>query len=111
MVPALASRCWAGLSMQVLVTGASGFLGSHLVDALLAEGMEVRVLLRASSSRRWLRGLPIEIVAGDVTAAPDRLAAAVAGVELVFHAAGLTKAVDAARLDAVNRGGTLNLLA
>lgn len=97
--------------MRALVTGASGFLGSHLVDRLLADGVVVRALLRPSSSLRWLRGKPIEIVGGDVSEPPERLAAAVAGVELVFHAAGLTKAVDPVRFDAVNRGGTENLLA
>ena len=46
-----------------VVTGASGFVGSHVVDALLRRGARVRCVLRPSSSRRWLEGKPVEIAA------------------------------------------------
>ncbi|HYQ89065.1 MAG TPA: NAD-dependent epimerase/dehydratase family protein, partial [Candidatus Binatia bacterium] len=49
-----------------LVTGASGFVGSHIVDELLRRGVRVRCLLRGTSSRRWLDGKPVEYVEGDV---------------------------------------------
>jgi len=97
--------------VRALVTGANGFLGSHLVDHLLAAGdVEVRVLVRASSDMRWLDGKPVERVLGDVTRLPEDLASAVAGVDRVFHAAGLTKAVHRRRLFEVNEGGTASLI-
>jgi dihydroflavonol-4-reductase len=67
------------------VTGASGHVGANLVRALLEEGREVRVLLRADS--RAVAGLPVERIEGDVL---DRrsLARLMEGAETVFHAAG-----------------------
>lgn len=97
--------------MRALITGANGFLGSHLVDHLLAQGdVEVRVLVRATSDTRWLAGKPVERAVGDVTCLPEDLATAVSGVDWVFHAAGLTKAVQKPRLFEVNEGGTANLV-
>lgn len=97
--------------MRVLVTGANGFLGSHLVDALLAAGdTEVRVLVRPSSDLRWLEGKPVEKILGDVTAPPSDLAQAVAGIDLVFHAAGATKALDRRSYYEINQRGTQRLL-
>jgi dihydroflavonol-4-reductase len=72
--------------MKVLVTGATGVVGSNLVRALIAAGHKVRVLARPSSDLRSLRGLPIELVEGDVLAA-DTLAPAVKGRSVVYHAA------------------------
>jgi dihydroflavonol-4-reductase len=72
-----------------LVTGATGFVGSHLARALAARGDELRVLARRSSNLDALEGLEFERAMGDVT---DRRAVrrAVAGVERVFHVAGRT---------------------
>ena len=72
--------------MTSLVTGASGFVGAAIVRALAAEGERVRALVRPSSDRRNLDGLPVEIVTGDIT---DRasLGAAVRGCRFVFHVA------------------------
>ncbi len=73
--------------MKALVTGASGFLGSHIVDACLRRGDEVRALVRAGSDREYLNSLPeVTQVTGDLTD-PAALAAAVRGVEVVYHAA------------------------
>ncbi len=77
--------------MKALVTGASGFIGSHLVDLLLQKGYSVRCLLRRTSSMSWLKGLPIEIVYGDVFDDAG-LADAVRDVDVIYHSAGLTKA-------------------
>jgi dihydroflavonol-4-reductase len=71
---------------MMLVTGASGFVGSAVVRALLARGERVRVLMRPSSDRRNVAGLDVEIVKGDLMV-PESLAPAVAGCGGVFHVA------------------------
>ncbi|WP_372763641.1 NAD-dependent epimerase/dehydratase family protein, partial [Litorivivens sp.] len=72
------------LSKPVLVTGASGFVGSHIVRRLVSDGRKVRVLLRKTSSRAALEGLPVEIHYGDVLEA-ESLVAAMQGCGSVFH--------------------------
>ena len=74
--------------MKVLVTGATGFLGGWLVKRLLAEGHDVRIIKRASSSLEELEGLKLDIVPGDVTDSGSLLNAC-RGVDTVFHLAGL----------------------
>lgn len=96
--------------MKVLVTGASGFLGSHIAERLANEGHDVRVLVRQSSNRDFLGGFPHEEAIGDVADA-ESLPAAVDGIEGVAHAAGLVKARDEAQFASVNGRGTANLLA
>lgn len=72
--------------MITLVTGAAGFLGSHVARLLVARGERVRVLIRASSSTRLLEGLECERVVGDLRDAQS-LAPAMAGVRTVYHVA------------------------
>ena len=72
--------------MTTLVTGASGFLGSHVARQLAERGDRVRVLLRATSQTRLLDGLPVERVSGDLRDAAS-LARALAGVRVVYHVA------------------------
>ncbi|HET7011187.1 MAG TPA: NAD-dependent epimerase/dehydratase family protein [Anaerolineales bacterium] len=72
--------------MRVLVTGATGFLGSNITRGLVAAGHRVRVLARPQSPLDLLTALPIEIVRGDVRA-PASLAPAVDGMEAVIHCA------------------------
>ncbi len=93
-----------------LVTGASGFVGSHVVDELLRQGARVRCLLRGSSSRRWLEGKEVEYAEGDVRH-PGGLDQAVAGADWIVHAAGLTYARDEAEFYSANVSGTENVLA
>ena len=95
--------------MKVLVTGASGFLGSHIAEQLVAAGHTVRLLLRKTSSRQFL-AFPFEEALGDITD-PDSLPAAVDGVDTIVHAAGLVKARNEAEFAAVNATGTANLAA
>ena len=52
--------------MTMLVTGANGFVGAAVVRALLASGERVRAFVRASSDRRNLDGLEVEIAVGDI---------------------------------------------
>jgi len=93
-----------------LVTGASGFVGSHIVDELLRRGARVRCLLRSTSSRQWLEGKAVEYAEGDVYYR-EGLDRAVAGADWVVHAAGLTSARDAAEFHRANVTGTENILA
>ena len=95
--------------MKILVTGATGFVGSHIAERLAADGHDVRVLLRATSSRRFLEGVPFEAVEGDLTDAAS-LGPAARGVDAVIHAAGLVKARSTREFQAVNAQGTGNLL-
>jgi dihydroflavonol-4-reductase len=73
-------------SGPTLVTGGTGFLGAHIVRALLRRGERPRCLVRATSDRRNLEGLPVEIVNGDLTDAAS-LQRATKGVAAVFHCA------------------------
>jgi len=95
--------------MKVLVTGASGFLGSHIAEQFAAGGHEVRLLLRPTSSRAFLQ-FPYEVTTGDVTD-PESLTRAAAGLDAIVHAAGLIKARNEMQFDAVNTRGTQNLIA
>jgi nucleoside-diphosphate-sugar epimerase len=95
---------------QALVTGATGFIGSHLVAALRRRGIPVRALVRASSSRGELDALGVDVVVGDVTA-PMSLDAAVAGVDTVFHLAALLKQPWDAGVLPTNADGVRNLVA
>jgi dihydroflavonol-4-reductase len=72
--------------MKVFLTGASGFIGGHLLRLLLSEGAEVRCLVRASSSRRNLESLDTEIISGDLRDA-ESVRRAMAGCEIVYHCA------------------------
>lgn len=75
--------------MRVLVTGGAGFIGSHLTEALLAEGATVRVLDNLSTgNRRNLAGLGVELIEGDV-ADWETVRSAVSGCTLVCHQAAL----------------------
>jgi dihydroflavonol-4-reductase len=97
--------------MRALVTGATGFIGSHVARALVDEGVSVRVLARAGSDRRALAGLPVEIATGDL-AEPASLGRALAGIEVLYHVAADYRlwAPDPAVLYRVNVDGTRALL-
>lgn len=92
----------------VLVTGANGFVGSHLVHHLLKEGFRVRGLVRRTSDLAALEGLSVERAYGDIND-PDSLPAVLQGVSTLFHVAGLTKSRDPRRYFEVNESGTVHL--
>lgn len=111
----------AHLSALVAVTGAEGFIGSHLVEALVARGDRVRAMVQYNSfaSWGWLESLPaetmasVEVILGDVRD-PNSVDEFVAGAEVVYHLAALIAIPYSYRaprsyLD-TNAGGTLNVL-
>lgn len=95
--------------MKALVTGATGFIGSHLVDLLLETKYSVRCLVRTTSDLKWLAALPVELVYGDLFS-DDALREAVSGVDIVYHSAGLTKAKTKEEYYRGNATGTRNIL-
>jgi nucleoside-diphosphate-sugar epimerase len=96
-------------ALKALVTGANGFIGSHLVETLLQKGVQVRCLVRKTSDLTWLKNLPIDLVHGDCSDKPS-LKEAVRGIDQVFHLAGVTKAFEEKTYFEVNALGTENLI-
>ncbi len=109
----------------VALTGATGFLGSHIADLLLAHGYHLRVAVRPTSDLRWLRGKPLQIQevalvlprsslrAGprDQDGGNPALAAFVAGAQAIIHCAGVTKARQEHLYEDTNVATTANLIA
>jgi dihydroflavonol-4-reductase len=98
--------------MTTLVTGAAGFLGSHVARQLVARRESVRVLMRPSSNNRAISDLPLEYVMGDLRD-PASLDRAMNGVKRVFHVAADYRlwAKNPQDIYDSNVGGTKNLLA
>jgi nucleoside-diphosphate-sugar epimerase len=98
----------------ILVTGATGFLGGAVLRALASRARDrepLRVLVRASSDTGGLAGLPVERATGDLTV-PESLPAAVAGISVVYHCAGVLgqASVPESLYRRVHVDGTLALL-
>jgi len=95
--------------MKALVTGATGFIGSHLCEELIKRGYEVTCLSRSSSHLKWIENLTVRIVKGDCTD-PASLGDIVKGFDYIFHLAGLTKSVSKDEFFCINEKGTANLI-
>ena len=102
--------------MKVLVTGGAGFIGGHLVDALVAGGATVRVIDNFSTGRRENlahHGADVEVIEGDICD-PDAVGRAIEGVELVYHEAAIpsvSRSVnDPVASNRANVGGTVQVL-
>lgn len=96
--------------MKAFVTGATGFVGSHLVEGLLQDGHEVSCLARDPAKAARLFGdRGARVVAGDLFNV-EALEAGCRGAEIVFHVAGLVAARSRAEFFAVNRDATARLL-
>jgi dihydroflavonol-4-reductase len=95
--------------MRVLVTGSTGFIGTHLVAALAACGWSLRCLVRPTSRRQPLAAYDVEYVVGSLHD-QRALQQAVQGIEIVFHLAGATRVCVPADYDRINYDGTRNLI-
>ncbi len=95
---------------RVLVTGASGFIGSKLAERLVDRGDEVTCLVRVTSNRKSLDPLQVDYALGDVRDA-EAVAAAIGQADVVYHLAGLATAFRARDLMQVNAGGFRNVVA
>jgi nucleoside-diphosphate-sugar epimerase len=97
--------------MKVFLTGASGFIGSHLLDLLRASRHEVSILLRPTSSTRFILRHLQEVTVHYGSLDDSRmLRTAMSGTEVVIHCAGKTKALHSAEFYRVNQRGTLNVV-
>ena len=98
--------------MRVFLTGGTGFLGSHIADALVGADHEVVASIRATSNRRWIDPLGIETTTVDLGSADEAtLEAALDGFDAVVHCGGLTRAKNEAEFMQVNATATGRLAA
>lgn len=97
--------------MKTLVTGTTGFLGAALLRELIADGRDVRVLVRPGADRSNIEGLDAEVVTGDLRDR-DSLAAALQGCEVLYHAAAYYSlwSRDKRTMYDINVQGTRNIL-
>lgn len=95
--------------MKAFVTGATGFVGSHLVDRLLKEGFEVFCLKRKTSNTRWLEGKNVQYVNGDLYS-NDVLEKTIKDMDYVFHVAGVLKSKKKEGYEKGNNLATKNLI-
>jgi nucleoside-diphosphate-sugar epimerase len=97
--------------MKVLLTGANGFVGSHILDSLLARGIATAVLLRPASDRRFIEThLPQLDVRTGTLGDSQSLGAAMRDVTHVVHCAGCTKALRVAEFYEINHAGTRHVV-
>jgi 2-alkyl-3-oxoalkanoate reductase len=95
--------------VKVLITGATGFLGSHVAEILRDEGHQVRALVRKSSKVDLLKKWGVELCDASLERG-EGLERAVDGVDAVVHSAGIVKARSPEEFHEVNVGGTIHLL-
>lgn len=97
--------------MKILLTGASGFIGSHILDSLRSQGLNATLLLREGSSKRFIAQHlhSVEVRTGDFSS-PDSLMAALSGITHVIHCAGCIRAFRVADFYTGNQLATRNLV-
>lgn len=99
----------SGVPVKALVTGATGFIGSCLAEALVKRGDEVTCLVRETSDRSRLGPLGVCFVEGEL-GRPETFREKIAGIDVVYHLAGLTKAARPELFFRANAEGTANLV-
>jgi nucleoside-diphosphate-sugar epimerase len=95
--------------MKALVTGATGVVGSHLVRQLLERGHQVSALVRSPERAAPLATRGVRLTSGDL-ASPEAIAEAVAGQDVIYHAAAMTGARNEAEFLDANRDGTARMV-
>ena len=95
--------------MKVLVTGGNGFIGSHLVEALLRGGDEVYCLVRKTSDLSFLSSMKVTLIYGDLIQ-KEHLDKAVAEKDYIYHLSGIKRAKRRETYYGVNHIGTQNLV-
>lgn len=95
--------------MKALVTGGTGFVGRHLIDALLRQGDEVTALVRSPTKAKTLESMAVRLVHGDLDESAA-LAEASRDQDIIYHVAGLVAARNEEEFLRVNRDGTRRLL-
>ena len=96
--------------MKALVTGATGFVGGHLIEALVRNGTEVTALARSPNKASVLSSLGVRIIAGHLHD-EGALALATRDQDIVYHVAGAVAARDESEFLRANRDGTRNIVA
>jgi len=102
-----------GIDVKYLVTGATGFVGPHLIKKIVSQGHTCRCLVRYSSNKDVLEGLGVEVVEGDITN-PEILNGVADGVDCLIHMATLghmsNYTVTESMFEAVNVHGSINIM-
>jgi uncharacterized protein YbjT (DUF2867 family) len=95
--------------MRILVMGATGFVGGHLVKGLTKAGHEVRALVRGGESTYGIKGRGVEFISGDVTD-PASLKGAADGCDAVIHLVGIIQPGPGYTFESIHKEGTKNVL-
>lgn len=95
--------------MKAFITGATGFIGSHLVDVLLEKKYDVYCLIRKTSNLRWLKGKDVHFVEGDLFS-NDVLSEVIREMDYIYHVAGVVKSKTNEGFEKGNHLATKNLL-
>lgn len=95
---------------MIFIAGSSGFVGGHLIDALLKNGYKLRCLARSEKTEKSLREKGIDVFSGDITI-PKTIEGALDGVDFVIHLVGIIEEKGSSTFQNVHVNGTKNLIA